>query len=77
MQLSRFTSYSILFEISFDVMLVFGRVSFYVLEAWEGPREELGDAWGILGGQLGHPRSILEAPRGKSRERMITCDVGR
>ena len=42
-----------------------------VLLAWEGSREALGDAWGIIEGQLGHPRSILD----KSRDRMITCDV--
>ena len=30
---------------------------------------------GILSGQLGHLRGILEAPRGKAREQMIIHDV--
>ena len=43
----------------------------FVFEAWEGSREALGDALGIIEGQLGHLRGILD----KSREIMITCDV--
>ena len=49
------------------VFIVLSNVCF----AWEGSREALGDAWGIIEGQLGRPWGIL----GTSRERMITCDV--
>ena len=39
--------------------------------AWEGSREAVGDALGIIEGALGHPGSTLD----KSGERMRTCDV--
>ena len=42
-----------------------------VLGGWESSREAVGDAWGIIEGQLEHHWIILE----RSRERMITCDV--
>ena len=63
-----------------DILLLlnmFGRcacisISFLQLcFAWEDSREALGDAWGIIEGQLGDLRSISD----KLRERMMTCDV--
>ena len=43
----------------------------HALEAGEGSQEALGDARGIIEGQPGDLRSILD----KSRDRLITCDV--
>ena len=58
---SRFTLYPI---VSYVLIT---RVSIACL-AWKGSRMRLGT-------QLGHPRGILEALVGKSRERIISCDV--
>ena len=59
-----------------DLLSVFSRydcvhIRVFRLGPWEGSQEALGDAWGIIEGQLGDFRSILD----KSRERMRTCDV--
>ena len=51
MQVTRDTRYFIGFCVCVDVLRVFSVLS-SVLGAWEGSRKRLGDAWGIIEGNL-------------------------
>ena len=67
---SRYTRYFMALVDVLTLCLSFHMCSI-VLRAWEASRDALGDAWGIIEGQLGDLRSILD----ESRERMTACDV--